>query len=75
MSLLNLYLCGGTYKGAPDPIFAGKSQEYKIERIVTHKKTRIRTVYLVRWRVYDAIEDIWLREKDLANASSLLLIN
>ena len=34
MSLLCLYLPGGTQQGPPDPIVAGYNREYEIKRIV-----------------------------------------
>ena len=58
-----------------DPIVAGDNQEYEIKRIVSHKKTRGRLIYQVRWRGYDAMGDSWLagwREEDLANGLDLL---
>ena len=57
VGLLHLYLPGGTQKGPLDLIVAGKNQEYKIERIVTHKKTRIKILYQVIWRGYDVMEN------------------
>ena len=52
--------------------FSDKDQEYEIKRLVTHNKTRFRILCQVRWWGYDAIEESWLREVDLANASDLL---
>ena len=48
--------------GALDPIVAGDIQEYKLKRIVSHKKAKGRLVYQVRWRGYNAMENSWLRE-------------
>ena len=56
-----------------DPIVGGENQEYEIERFVSYKKTKGRTVYQARWRGYDATEDSWLSEEDLANAFDLFL--
>ena len=36
---------GGTQYGPPDPFIASDKQKYEIERIVTHKKKRSRTIY------------------------------
>ena len=57
---------------AQDLSVAGDNQEYEIERILSHKKTRNRMLYQVRWRGYDAMEDSWLGEEDLANAIDLM---
>ena len=56
-----------------NPIVVGDNQECEIERIVSHKKTRGRTAYQVRWKGYDATENSWLREEYLSNNSDLLL--
>ena len=42
MSLSHPYLPDVTHKGPPNPITAGEYQEYNIERIVMHKKTKTR---------------------------------
>ena len=55
-----------------DPVFTEDNQEYGIERLVSNKKTRGRFIYQGRWRGYDAMEDNWLREEDLASALDLL---
>ena len=55
-----------------DPIISDDKQEYEIERIVYHKKTRNRTVYQVKYKGYNAMEDSWLKGKGLANALDLL---
>ena len=47
-------------------------QEYEVERMMYHKNTRVRTIYKVKWNGYDAMEDGWLREEDLANDLYLL---
>ena len=72
ISLLHLFLPGGTQLGPPDLTVAGENQEYEIDKIVSHKKTRGMTVYQIRWWAYDAMKDIWLREKDLDNDFDLL---
>ena len=51
------YLPGGTQQRTPDPIVAGDNHKYEIERIVSHKKNTVRTIYQVRWRPYDAMEE------------------
>ena len=51
---------------------AGDNREYEIYRIVSQNKTRDRAAYQFKWRGYDAIDDSWLREEGLANASELL---
>ena len=73
VSLLHLHLPSKTQQGLFDPIVASENQQYEIKRIMTHKKPRVKTVYQVRFRGYDAPEDSWLRGKDLANAFDLLL--
>ena len=72
VSLLHLCLPCVTLWGPLDPIVAGENQEYEIERIVTHMKTRCRIIYQLKCKEYDATEDNWLREEDLANGSNLL---
>ena len=72
VSFLHIYLPGGTHWGTPNTIFIGDNQKYKIERIMYYKKTGGRVVYQIRWRGYDAIENTWLGEEDLVNASDLL---
>ena len=57
---------------AQDLIIVGQNQQYEIKRIASNKNTRGRTIYQVRWRGYDAIEDSWLSEEDLASALDLL---
>ena len=39
---------------------------------MSHKNPKFRLVYQVIWRGYNAIEDTWVREEDLANALDLL---
>ena len=72
VSFFDPNLPGGTQQGPPDSIVARDNQEYEIDRIVSHKKKRGKTVYQVRWSGYNATKDDWLSEKDLSNASDLL---
>ena len=72
VSLLYPHLYGGNQKSTTNAIALGDNQEYEIDRIMSHKKTRGRTMYQVRWRGYNTMKNSWLREEDLANALDLL---
>ena len=53
-------------------IVVGDNQMYEIATIIDHKKKRGSTLYQVRQRGYDAVDNSWLRKKYLANALRLL---
>ena len=58
--------------GPTHPIIARDSQEYKIMKIMSHKKTISRLVYQVKWKGYATAEYSCLREEDLAYVLDLL---
>ena len=57
VNLLHPYLPVGTQYEPHDPLIADENQEYEIKKIVTHKMTRCKILYQVRYWGSDAIED------------------
>lgn len=57
-SLLKPY--HGTLCQPPSPVIVDGQEEYVVERIVGHRISRGRPVYLVRWSGYDESSDTWL---------------
>ena len=57
----------------PEPmIFKDGHEEYEVEKILSHRKLRGKTQYLVKWKGYADHENSWLSESDLENANELL---
>ena len=73
VSLLKPYIPGGARAGPPDPIIDSAGEEvFEVETIVDHRSTRGKAHYRVRWKCYDAREDLWMTEADLQDASAVL---
>lgn len=56
------------YKGKlqrPGPVEVEGQEEFEIEKIIAHRRSRGRIQYLVRWKGYDESEDMWLVESRL----------
>lgn len=56
------------YQGTPrepEPVEVDGEEEWEIERIVTHRRSRNRIEYLVKWLNFDEGSNMWLNEKDL----------
>ena len=58
----------------PEPavMFADGHQEYEIEPILSHKKRRGKTQYLVKWKGFADHENTWQSASDLQNDHELL---
>ena len=56
----------------PEPTVIDGVEEHEVERILRKKKHRGKTVYLVRWKGYDAEDDSWEPFENLGNAKELL---
>ena len=53
---------------APGPVTDhGQEGEFEVELLLNKRVVRGRTEYLVRWRGYDAVEDLWEPLEHLAN--------
>ena len=64
------------YRGnqaTPQPVDIDGEQHYEIERIIAHYGGYRNRRYLVRWLGYDASEDMWLPERELAHSAAQLL--
>ena len=55
---------------APEPAvhFADGHVEYEVEEILSHRKRRGKTQYLVKWKGYPSHENTWQSTKDLENS-------
>ena len=47
-------------------------EEYEVEDILSHRKTGTKTEYLVRFKNYGPEDDLWLPQRNLANAQDIL---
>ena len=57
------------------PVFTtdGHSDEYEVEAILSHRiGARDRLQFLIRWKGFDASEDMWLPEPELGGAQRLV---
>ena len=57
----------------PPPELVNEEEEYKVEEIISHKKSRNRWLFLVKWRGYPLSEASWEPAANLQNAQQLLL--
>ena len=57
---------------APPPDLIDGEEEYKIEKIIRHRRIPSSRSFLIRWKRYLAEEDSWVAEWDLKNAKSTL---
>ena len=48
------------------------SEEFEVEEILSHQVNHKRTEYLVRFVGYGPEDDLWLPERNLANATTIL---
>jgi hypothetical protein len=56
----------------PPPDIVNDEEQYKVERIINHRKRGRTFQYLVRWKGYTAMDDSWEPETNLANAPDIL---
>lgn len=42
------------------------THEYEVEKIISHKFTRNKRSFLIRWKNYDSSHDLWIEENDLS---------
>jgi hypothetical protein len=47
-------------------------QEYEVEQILNHKWVSGKPYYLVKWKGYDTLENIWEPIKNLMNCAALI---
>ena len=47
-------------------------EEYEISTIKEHRSYRNKMQYLVGWKGFDALEDMWLTEDELHHAADIL---
>ena len=55
-------------------LFADGHQEYAVENILSHRKRRGKTQYLVKWKGYADHENTWQSASDLENAKEILQV-
>jgi len=56
----------------PPPELINKEDEYKIEEIFSHKKSRNWLLFLVKWKGYPLSESLWEPAANLQNVQQLL---
>ena len=56
----------------PPPDLINGEEEYKVEKIIRHRRPPSSRSFLIRWKGYSAEEDSWVPERDLKNAKSAL---
>ena len=47
-------------------------EKYEVEGILSHRRRRGKTQYLVKWKGYGDLENTWQTEQDLQKAQELL---
>ena len=74
-SLLSPY-CENAVHGpnfpSPPPDLINGEEEYKIEKILHHRRTPTKRSFLIQWKGYSAKEDSWIPERNLKNAKCTL---
>lgn len=53
------------------PITQDSKKHYEIETIIGPRVRRQKNQYLIRWKGYDASEDLWIEEHNFDSASDL----
>ncbi len=56
----------------PPPVLVDGSEEFEIERILSHQATRRGLRFVVRWRGFGAEEDSAVMESDMGHARELV---
>jgi hypothetical protein len=56
----------------PSPILVKGEQEWEVEEILQHKKTRGKFYYLIRWKGYTRDHDTWEPASNITNAKDIL---
>ncbi len=72
VSLLRVHVPGGSSAAPPLPILRDGAEEWAVQAILRHRRRGHGLQFLVRFEGYDASEDQWLTEDDLANAREVL---
>ena len=62
---------GLNFSNPPSDLIRGE-EEYKIDKILSHRGTQGRRQYLVSWKGYSAAENTWELEGNLQHAQTLL---
>ena len=62
MALLNRYHSKCLF---PNPILVDDNAEYKVEKILKHRRHPHYFKYLLRWKGYFPEEDMWVPEVDM----------
>jgi len=56
----------------PPPDVIDNEEEFEVEAIRAHKRTRNKLYYLVSWKGYPSANDEWIPESNLRHASAVL---
>jgi hypothetical protein len=62
---------GPNYSNPPGDLISGE-EEFELDQILSHRRTRGRRQYLVSWKGYSAAENTWEPEGNLKYAQTIL---
>ena len=72
VSLLRRYHAGGDGVEPPEPVVVDDEDQYEVETILQHRRHHGELEFLIRWKGFDASEDLWLPLSELESCAELV---